>query len=165
MLFRSLRFITLSDFFDRLRQEPEDRLPLMRGDWTDWWNFGSGSTAHETAHALAGQRHLDDALCLEAWHPGEEEGRRGALRDTARRSLALYAEHTWGADRSVRAPLSPETRTQLLLKLALAPEGASLARMLRRDGLERLAEDAGGEDPRLLVYNPHPFPKIGRAHV
>ena len=153
-----LRFVTLSAFFDRLREEPEERLPLMRGDWTDWWNFGSGSTAHETAQALAGERHLDDALGLEAWHPGEEEARRGALRDTARRSLALYAEHTWGADRSVRAPLSPETRTQLLLKLALAPEGASLARMLRRDGLERLAEDAGGDDPRLLVYNPHPFP-------
>src|SRR5262249_50616175 len=64
----------------------------------------------------------------------------------------------WGADRSIRAPLSPETRTQLLLKLAYAPEGASLARMLRRDGLERLAEDAGGDSPRLLVHNPHPFP-------
>ena len=153
-----LRFITISDFFDRLRSEPEERLPLLRGDWTDWWNFGSGSTAHETAQALEGQRHLDDALGLDAWHPGEESGRRPVLRDTARRSLALYAEHTWGADRSIRAPLSPETRTQLLLKLAYAPEGASLARMLRRDGLERLAEDAGGEAPRLLVYNPHPFP-------
>jgi alpha-mannosidase len=153
-----LRFITLSDFFDRLRSEPEERLPLMRGDWTDWWNFGSGSTAHETAQALAGQRHLDDALGLEAWHPGEEGGRRPMLREAARRALTLYAEHTWGADRSIREPLSPETRTQLLLKLALAPEGASLARMLRRDGLERLAEDAGGDGPRLLVHNPHPFP-------
>src|SRR5262245_6968693 len=142
-----LRFITISDFFDRLRQEPEERLPLLRGDWTDWWNFGSGSTAQETAQALEAQRHLDDALGLEAWPPGEEGNRRGMLRDTARRSLALYAEHTWGADRSIRAPLSPETRTQLLLKLMTAAEGASLARMLRRDGLERLAEDAGGEAP------------------
>ena len=154
-----LRFVTLSDFFDRLRSEPEERLPLMRGDWTDWWNFGSGSTAQETAQALGGQRHLDDALGLDAWHPGEEDGRRPLLRDTARRALALYAEHTWGADRSIRAATlardahaaSPEAR-------ATRRKGASLARMLRRDGLERLAEDAGGEAPRLLVYNPHPFP-------
>lgn len=152
-----LRFITISDFFDRLRAEPEERLPVMRGDWTDWWNFGSGSTAHETAQLLEGQRHLDEALGMRAWHPAEEP-LRPRLLDTARKSLALYAEHTWGADRSVSRPGSPETRTQLLLKVALAPEGASLGRMFRRDGLERLARHAGGEEPRLLVYNPHPFP-------
>jgi alpha-mannosidase len=152
-----LRLITISGFFDRLRNEPEDRLPLMRGDWTDWWNFGAGSTAHETSQLLEGQRHLDDALGLDAWGATEEPRRQRNL-SAARRALALYAEHTWGADRSVSRPQSPETRSQQLLKLALAPEGASLARMLRRDGLERLAAAAGGEEPRLLVYNPHPFP-------
>ena len=152
-----LRLITISKFFDRLRNEPEDRVPLMRGDWTDWWNFGAGSTAHETSQLLQGQRHLDDALGLDAWG-GEGEPRRQRNLSSARRALALYAEHTWGADRSISRPQSPETRSQQLLKLALAPEGASLARMLRRDGLERLAAMAGGDEPRLLVYNPHPFP-------
>jgi alpha-mannosidase len=152
-----LRIGTLSEFFDRLGAEPEDRLPVLRGDWTDWWNFGAGSTAHETSQAMEGQRHLDDALGLEAWRP-TVNGRQLTLFDDTRRALALYAEHTWGADRSVSRPQSAETRSQQLLKLALAPQGASLARMLRRDGLERLAESAGGEAPRLLVYNPHPFP-------
>lgn len=152
-----LRFITLSDFFDRLRTEPEERLPLMRGDWTDWWNFGAGSTAHETAQAMRGQRDLDDALSLDAWR--EKAALRFAEnRDEARHALALYAEHTWGADRSVSSPQSPETRSQQLLKLVQAPQGASLARMLRRDGLEDLASAAGGEEPRILVYNPHPVP-------
>ncbi len=95
---------------------------------------------------------------LEAWHPGEQPRRRAMLHDTARDGLALYAEHTWGADRSISHPYSPETRTQQLLKLATAAEGASVARMLRRDGLEQLAIDAGGDEPRLLVFNPHPFP-------
>ena len=152
-----LRFGTLSEFFDRLRAQPEDTLPTLRGDWTDWWNFGAGSTAHETAQALRGQRDLDEALALEAWHPGETPRRRAMLHDTARAGLALYAEHTWGADRSISQPYSPETRTQQLLKLATAADGASVARMLRRDGLERLATAAGGDEPRLLVFNPHPF--------
>lgn len=152
-----MRFVTLSEFFDRLRAEPEERLPVLRGDWTDWWNFGAGSTAAETAQAMEGQRHLVEARGLDAWGLGEEP-RRAALEAEARRELALYCEHTWGADRSIARPGSPETRSQLLLKLARAPQGASLARLLRRDGLERLAASAGGEEPRLLVYNPNPFP-------
>lgn len=151
-----LRFITISDFFDRMRQEPEDRLPLLRGDWTDWWNFGAGSTAHETTQTMRGQRDLDTAISLHAWHRTAEPRYETNL-DQSRRALALYCEHTWGADRSIWNPTSPETRTQQLLKLVTAPEGASIARMLRRDGLEALARDAGGDDPRLLVYNPHPI--------
>ncbi|HZY67591.1 MAG TPA: hypothetical protein VFE52_03345 [Devosia sp.] len=152
-----LRMGTLSEFFDRMRAEPSDRLPTMRGDWTDWWNFGAGSTAHETAQMLRGQRDLDAALQMEAWHPEAKPTRRAMLHDTARDGLALYAEHTWGADRSISHPYSPETRTQQLLKLATAAEGASVARMLRRDALEQLAIDAGGDEPRVLFYNPHPF--------
>lgn len=150
-----LRFITLSDFFDRLRAEPEERLPLMAGDWTDWWNFGAGSTARETAQTLSGQRDLDAALSLDAWRQADPP-RFGRHVADARRALALYCEHTWGADRSISRPGSPETRTQKLLKLVQAAEGASLARMLRRDGLEDLAIEAGGEEPRVLIYNPHP---------
>jgi alpha-mannosidase len=152
-----LRLGTLSEFFDRMRKEPEEHLPVMRGDWTDWWNFGSGSTAHETSQTLQGERDLDDAVGLEAWHR-DDSPRGPALMEQAQRSLALYAEHTWGADRSISQPYSAETRTQQILKLQYASEGASIARMLRRDGLERLAIAAGGDEPRLLVYNPHPFP-------
>ncbi|WDR04335.1 hypothetical protein PSQ19_15385 [Devosia algicola] len=151
-----LRFGTLSEFFDRLRAEPAETLPTLRGDWTDWWNFGAGSTAHETAQVLRGQRDLDDALALETWHR-DATPRRAMLHNSARAGLALYAEHTWGADRSISHPHSPETRTQQLLKLATVAEGASVARMLRRDGLERLAIEAGGDEPRVLVFNPHPF--------
>jgi len=152
-----LRFGTLSEFFDRVRSQPEDTLPTLRGDWTDWWNFGAGSTAHETAQAMRGQRDLDAALAAEAWQRGDRSPRHAMLHDTARAGLALYAEHTWGADRSISHPYSPETRTQQLLKLATAADGASVARMLRRDALEALATSAGGEEPRLLVFNPHPF--------
>ena len=153
-----LRIGTLTEFFDRMRQEPADTLPTMRGDWTDWWNFGAGSTAQETAQSQRGQRDLDMAINLHAWKEAGSARRWDELAAAAKTSLALYAEHTWGADRSVSQPYSQETRTQQLLKLATAAEGASYARMLRRDGLETLAEYAGGETPHLLVYNPHPVP-------
>lgn len=152
-----LRLGTISEFFDRVRQQPTDTMQTLRGDWTDWWNFGAGSTAHETSQAMRGQRDLDAATGLDAWHPGEAPHRRAMLHTAARKGLALYAEHTWGADRSISQPYSPETRTQQLLKLATVADGASVARMLRRDGLERLGMDAGGDEPTLLLYNPHGF--------
>ena len=106
---------------------------------------------------LQGQRDLDDAIGLDAWHRDDESAHAALCAGSAALAGAL-CEHTWGADRSISQPYSPETRTQQLLKLGYAADGASLARMLRRDGLERLAIAAGGEEPRLLVYNPHPFP-------
>src|SRR5690606_1157387 len=44
------------------------------------------------------------------------------------------------------------------LNHAAVAEGAGVARMRRRDGPERLGIDAGGDEPTLLVYNPHGFP-------
>ena len=80
-----LRIGTLSEFFDRMRKEPAETMPTMRGDWTDWWNFGAGSTAHETAQTLRGQRDLDDALGLDAWHPDDKPAPpRHAARHRAR---------------------------------------------------------------------------------
>ena len=152
-----LRLATLSEVFDRLRQEPELHLPTLRGDWTDWWNFGAGSTAFETSLSLEGQRALREAEQLRVWS-GMDLPRQDRLFADATRALTLYAEHTWGADRSIFKPLSSETRIQQSLKLMTAHEGVSLARMLRRDYLEHLAQLAGGEAVTALFYNPLPFP-------
>jgi len=149
-----LRLVTLSEVFARLRQET---LPTQSGDWTDWWNFGSGSTARETTLALEGQRLLGAAHQLRAW-PGQAFPREQSQFDEAQRALALYTEHTWGADRSVYQPDSIETEVQLNQKLSFAYEGYILSRMLRRDGLEKLARIAGGDDLTALFYNPLPFP-------
>ena len=33
---------------ERIRQIPLEQIPVVRGDWTDFWNFGCASTARET---------------------------------------------------------------------------------------------------------------------
>lgn len=149
-----IRTILLSELFDRLRRES---LPRLSGDWTDYWNLGAGSSARETTVLAEGLRVLDAAHNAAAW-PGRPERREREHLDRAHASLALYAEHTWGADCSIAAPESIETRLQWAIKSAFAYEGLAEARIVLRDALDRLAEEAGGEAPTYLLYNSLPIP-------
>ena len=38
-----LRFVTPQDLLARIKQIPYESIPVVKGDWTDFWNFGSGS--------------------------------------------------------------------------------------------------------------------------
>ena len=148
-----IRTVLLSEVFDRLRKE---ELPCLSGDWTDYWNFGAGSSARETTVYQVGLRVLDAGHAAASW-PGEGERRELDHLDAAHAALALYAEHTWGADCSISAPDSIETHMQWAIKSAYAFEGLAHARIVLRDALHRLARRAGGEEPTLLLYNPLPF--------
>ncbi|WP_425148620.1 hypothetical protein [Deinococcus sp.] len=149
-----LRLCTLTQYFDRLRQEAA-QLPTVRGDWTDWWNFGAGSTARETRLHMRGQRDLRAARQLQAWSALPE--RASMQAEEAEDALTLYAEHTWGAHSSISDPTGDETLIQQSHKLAYAYRGAALARFLKRDALLNLARQLPAERESLLVYNPHPF--------
>ena len=152
-----LRIATLSEAFDRLRQEDLSKIPNQGGDWPDWWTFGSGGTMRETAVTLNGERALRDAQQLNCWQ-GARIRRSNELETRAAEDLALYVEHTYTADRAANKPDSPDVDNQIHWKKAVAYEGLSLARMLRRDGLAALAERHAGDTRSLLVYNPLPYP-------
>ncbi len=153
----SIRIATLSEAFDRLRQDDLSGIPTLSGDWPDWWTFGSGGTMRETAVTLAGERALRDAQQLAAWSPSRQ--RRSRLAETrAAEALALYVEHTYTADRATHRPNSPEVENQIVWKKVQAYDGWNLARMIRRDGLAALAARHPGGVQSALVYNPLPFP-------
>lgn len=149
-----IRTILLSEIFDRLRQED---LPVMSGDWTDYWNLGAGSSSRETTVLMEGLRTVDAAHNAAIQTKGAER-RESANLDAAHENLALYAEHTWGADCSISAPESIETRMQWSMKSAYAYRGLAQARIVLRDALHRLAKEAGGDGPTVLVYNPLSVP-------
>ena len=46
---------------------------------------------------------------------------------------------------------------QWVMKKVLPYEGLSIARMLRRDGIENLASEMGGEGPTTIAFNSLPF--------
>lgn len=143
-----------------------DRLPTYRGDWTDFWNFGSVSSAREQATNRGSRIRLRaaDAAAVATLSLNSPLATLHAARaikqyrEEAWKAVCLWDEHTWGADLSLRAPESEDTITQWYHKAHFAYLGRSLSLMLQRDALADLARHVQRESADdLLVFNPLPW--------
>lgn len=151
----SLRVATPTEWWKAV-DACDAELPVYRGDWTDHWNFGSISSAHETAMTRESRRRLRTADAMEAALTAAGTGREDRSparrsgpdeRERAWRAVAMYDEHTWGADISVEQPESEDTRSQWHHKAKHAYDARSRSLLLRRDAVAEFARrvaDAGG---------------------
>ncbi len=161
-----IRYVTPLDLIERLRRVPEERIEARAGDWTDYWNFGCGSTAVETQAFRHAQRELFTADLI---RPVLDCGRTAArrVRERACDNAHLFAEHTWGADRSMEADC-PHVRAQHALKKQYAYQADETARYLAIDALEQLSGNpriAYGPVGGVLVVNPGPAEYDGPVAV
>ncbi len=134
-------------------------LPTYEGDWTDYWNFGCGSSARETAINRESRSRLRAADAAMA--PLENPPKRWwSLRGEAWRAVMLWDEHTWGADISVRHPQSADTISQWHHKAHHAYQARSLSLLLARDAVAELARKvARDQEDLLLLFNPLSWPR------
>jgi hypothetical protein len=153
-----------------------EQLPAYSGDWTDYWNFGCGSSAREqtinrqsrtrlrTADALASA-----VLASAGPQPAADPwlARSFALHRTkAWNNLHFWDEHTWGADISIAQPDGEDTASQWNAKANFAYQARSLSFLLQRDSLAALARRVAVENPdELLLVNPLPWAQTLTAKV
>ena len=144
-----IRYATFDDLRERAMRVPDDQLPVMRGDWTDCWNFGCAASPIATARNRQAKP-LIEAASLLGWH-------RESLA-AAMEKVDLYDEHTCGYYDSDHA--HPQAQTTELLKQALAHEGHEHAAFALMDGLERLAQNPVADKGinGVLLVNPGPEP-------
>jgi alpha-mannosidase len=148
-----LRLVTPNALLARLRQIPREQIPVVTGDWTDYWNFGAASSAAETclSRKLAANTAFIDLL--RTWnHPDPStEAAVGRLWY----DLNLYNEHTWGAYNTLDAD-NPFVVTQWHLKAGPAYDGKPLSDFHLRRQLHRLAGNPwqSWKTEGLLVVNP-----------
>jgi alpha-mannosidase len=142
-----------------------DQLPVWRGDWTDYWNFGCISSAREQTIDRQSRARLRaaDALYagLRAVAPENHWADRSftQFRDEAWHNLAFWSEHTWGADNSIRQPNSEDALTQWHHKAHTVYQARSLSLLLLRDALGDFSQHITREDPGdVLLFNPLPWP-------
>ncbi len=172
-----LHMITWREFWKEVRPFL-NKLPVHGGDWTDYWNFGAGSSARETAVARHSRARLRTADTLHAWLEGLGVGRdadnSGAdfpgrdprvvlsaaceYRRQAWKALETWHEHTWGWFGHVGDPEHEDAATQWNHKAHLAYLARSYSRLLARDGAAELGiRIARGPDDALILFNPLPW--------
>jgi hypothetical protein len=153
----AVRYATFDDLRDRVMQVPDETLPRWRGDWTDYWSFGYGSTPIATAlNQRAKPLATAAATLTEAPHP---------VLAQALEKIDLFDEHTWGY--YITSPEHPQSQTGDILKQAYAHEGHELASFAVMDGLERLAGNPVADKgiKGVLLCNPTPHPVSIRPTV
>jgi hypothetical protein len=165
-------------FWQRVKDHHED-LTTVRGDWTDYWNFGCISSARETTVARTSRSRLyrSDALFagLDIFAKSKKKSRKmspneavkwsrrtqSLYRDPAWRSLNLYCEHTWGADTASNEPQLEDSLAMDNHKKNLAYIARSLSLLLERDALADFSHFIPRDDPSdLLVFNPLPWERV-----
>ena len=136
-----LQMVSLQELYDRIGPALADA-PVYRGDLTDWWANGVGSTPYAVKHYLEARRlyHLCGRLDPEA------KAKYPELARTAQDNLLLYAEHTWGHSSTVSNPCDTMVLNLDIRKNSYASKAHEAASRM----LNRIAAEKG--DP-LRYYN------------
>jgi hypothetical protein len=174
-----MRTATIDEALDLLEPQAAGA-PVVRGEWSDWWSHGHGSTAREVAvyREAAGLARLAQAGLSIARLRGEgapalaevigyrrgpvrlrDEGEVDADLAAVDEQLLLFGEHTWGSWETYLRPHSTFSASAWNAKAGFAYAALDLARDLAIEGLHRAAASGGqggdgGTGAGVLVLNP-----------
>ena len=148
-----LRLVTPNELLARLQQIPRAQIPVVSGDWTDYWNFGAGSSAAETCLTRKLAANTSAIDLLRTWT--QPDSHTATAVERLWYDLNLYNEHTWGAYNTLDAD-NPFVVTQWHLKANPAYDGKPLSDFHLRRQLHRLAGNPwqSWKTDGVLVFNP-----------
>ncbi|NVO20960.1 MAG: prolyl oligopeptidase family serine peptidase [Bacteroidetes bacterium] len=148
-----LRFATPKDLLARIREIPYDKIPVVKGDWTDYWNFGSASSATETQISLNTASNMGVIDLLSAF--GTSNKQLDQYRKKIWYDLNFYDEHTWGAWNPLDIH-DPFPTSQWNMKANAAYDGMALSKFSIIRYLQQLAGNPRTYDTLkgVLLVNP-----------
>lgn len=127
------------------------RLPIVRGDWTPYWEDGAASSAMETTVNRQNSDRLAQAESVFAMLQPPSAYPTAAF-EQAWKNVLLYSEHTWGAYCSVSGPERKETSEQWAVKKDFADEADAQSRDLLQQAL-KVERGSGASASALDVFN------------
>ncbi len=117
-----------TEAFRAFEQRHGAKLPVVRGDWTPYWEDGAGSSALETAMNRESSDRASQAETLFAMR--NPKAYPAEAFNEAFKKILLYSEHTWGAWCSVSEPERKETVEQWAVKKSYADDADKQSRAL-----------------------------------
>lgn len=132
-----IRIVTADMLRERVLADDMQNVPEHAGDWTDYWNFGCGSTAIQTRVSRLAKQTLKKAEFMECL-TGRADQHYESVKQECMKNALLFDEHTWGASQSVSEPDSPETASQFVHKVGMAYTAADLSGYLLGNRVEVL---------------------------
>ena len=128
-----LQMVSLQELYSAIAGKLGD-IPVYRGDLTDWWANGAGSTPGPVKHYRAAQRMFRLANALDG---GLREAFPQEIR-AAEDNMLLYAEHTWGHSSTISNPYDTQVLDLDMRKNSYASKAhEASAKLLNRALLRR----------------------------
>lgn len=148
-----LRFVTPQDILAKVKEIPYASIPVMKGDWTDFWNFGCASSAAETKLSLNTASNMAAIDLLAAF--GESNKQLVDARKKTWDDINFYDEHTWGAYNPLEIH-HPFPTAQWNMKAFPAYEGMALSKFALTRYLQQLAGNYKTWDHQdgIMLFNP-----------
>ncbi len=150
-----LQYATFTDFLSYVDKNFGATLPTYKGDMGPYWEDGIGSDAF---YAAEDRQNQSDALSSEIVstvshvfnpdaHPPREE------MNDAWNNILQFAEHTWGAGRSISQPDSDESVKQLAVKDNFATQARFELDDIANRSMAQLAHEIHIPARTLVVFN------------
>jgi len=146
-----------SEAFRALEQRYGDKLPVVRGDWTPYWEDGAGSSSLETGMNRASSDRLAQAETLFAMR--KASAYPATTFEDAWNNVLLYSEHTWGAWCSVSGPERKETKEQWEIKRGYALAADKQSRELLAAAMAGDRADSSAPPGAVDVFNTLSWPR------
>ncbi len=151
---------------DQMFQEFERRygssLPVVKGDFTPYWEDGAASSAFETSlNRTAVDRLIQGQVLWSMLSPGAYPARE---YDSAWRDVALYDEHTWGAHNSIEEPDLPFVKDQWGTKRKFALDADRRSSELISKALTSATQQAAASSS-VVVYNTASWPRTDVVYL
>ncbi len=129
-----LEMVSLQELYAAIRPKLENA-PVYRGDFTDWWANGVGSTPYAVKHYKDALHRYQLCQRLEP----KTAKKYAALYAAAQNNIMLYAEHTWGHSSTITNPYDTMVLNLDMRKNSYASKAHEAASQM----LTRIAEEKG----------------------
>ncbi len=144
----------VSEMMQRFEQKYKDKLPVLSGDFTPYWEDGAYSTAAEEGENRILSDKLQQLMKLSEMLPQKQINPEWFYE--ARKNIIMFHEHTWGAWNSISDPDEAFAVYQWIIKKSFIDSTKKYIQMI-----ESILIPEVKLSKNLTVYNTLPWARTG----